>query len=46
MLIAFCIGIAVVATGALVAGRIVLLRGIRKAEKERNPPLRRLKSPP
>ena len=34
MLIAFCIGIAVVATGALVAGRIVLLRGIRKAEKD------------
>lgn len=38
MLIAFCIGIAVVATGALVAGRIVLLRGIRKAEKDETRP--------
>jgi hypothetical protein len=38
MLIAFCIGIAIVATGALVAGRIVLLRGIRKAEKNDDRP--------
>ncbi len=38
MLIAFCIGLAVVATGALVAGRIVLLHGIRKAEKDESRP--------
>ena len=38
MLIAFCIGLAVVATGALVAGRIVLLRGIRKAKKDESRP--------
>ena len=38
MLIAFCIGLAVVATGALVAGRSVLLRGIRKAEKDESRP--------
>ena len=38
MLIAFCIGMAIVATGALVAGRIVLLRGIRKAEKDESRP--------
>ena len=38
MLIAFCIGIAVVATGALVAARIVLLRCIRKAEKDESRP--------
>jgi len=38
MLIAFCIGIAVVATGALVAGRIVLLRGHTQGGKDETRP--------
>lgn len=38
MLIAFCIGLAVIATGALLLGRVVVLRGMREAEKNESRP--------